>query len=445
MANVVIFSETFKAFLREKSETSKVCNSLYLYSQNYKLKSYELMINPNEVNYITFRNNGLISYLPKGKEHLENESGTWKKENRQEGKPAKVIRKLFTDKAVKLFKEADLDCFNNLYKTYFNTELIFEMLNSSEISNVYAMQRKEGGGSLNSSCMHYKSYFDIYENCKSLKILILKNKEGLLCGRALIWFVDGVYIMDRIYTTDDYIFEMFFDYANKHDFIRKSVQSYSDKTTWINSDGMKFEKYFKIYTDTDFSEYPYIDTFSYGNDGFLSNENSFDYTYNNTDGTRDGDNNNYDEDEHDGEVWDEISEEWINEDDAVTIEYGRYRNHTTHYENTITTVCDRIYWNGSDEIVTLSNGDVVEMDDAVFCEYTNEYYHYDDCTLVEKGNWSDNYINTDYVITDINGETWCKYDNDITEINYEYYPIDSELITEIDGKYFLIEELGNAA
>jgi len=311
MTNVLIFSETFKSFLFEKRNVSKVCNSLYLYTTNKTLKSYEIMINPNEINYITFRNNGLISYLPKGKQHLENESGIWKKENRQEGKPAKVIRKLFTDKAVKLFKESDLECFNNIYKTYFNTELSFEMLSSEEIPNVYCMSRKSGGGSLNSSCMNDETnYLNIYANCDSLRILILRDKDGLLCGRSLVWFVDGVYIMDRVYVSDDYMFEIFFDYATKHDFIRKAVQSYSDKTIWINSAGMKFKKYFKIYTDTDFSKYPYIDSFTYGNDGFLSNENNFDYTYNNTDGSRDGDNSN---DEHDNDV--------IERDDAVYCEY----------------------------------------------------------------------------------------------------------------------------
>jgi hypothetical protein len=445
MANVLIFSETFKTFLREKSETSKVCKSLYLYSQNYKLKSYELMINPNEVNYITFRNNGLISYLPKGKEHLENESGTWKKENRQEGKPAKVIRKLFTDKAVKLFKDSDLDCFNNIYKTYFNTELTFEMLLSDEIPNVYCMTRKSGGGSLNSSCMNDdRNYLDIYANCKSLRILVLKDKQGLLCGRALIWFVDGVYIMDRVYVSDDYMFEMFFDYATKHDFIRKAVQSYSDKTTWINSDGQKFEKYFKIYTDTDFSEYPYIDTFSYGNDGFLSNQNSFDYTYNNTDGNRDGDNSN-DYDEHDGEIWDEIDEQYIDEDDAVCINYGRYRNCYTHIDNTKTTIDGNVYWNQSDLIVRLENGDITELDNATYCEYNEEYYLSDDCYLVNNGEYSDKYVHEDSLVTDINGETWIYNDDDITEINGDYYPIDSELITCIDAEYCLIQELGNVA
>ena len=403
------------------------------------------MINPNEVNYITFRNNGLISYLPKGKEHLQNESGTWRKENRQEGKPAKVIRKLFTDKAVKLFKDSDLDCFNNLYKTYFNTELTFEMLSSEEIPNVYCMNRKIGGGSLMSSCMNDdRNYLDIYANCGSLRILILKNKDGLLCGRALVWFVDGVYIMDRIYISDDYMLEMFFDYAYKHDFIRKAVQSYSDKTTWINSDGMKFEKYFKIYTDTNFSKYPYIDTFTYGNDGFLSNENNFNYTYNNTDGNRDGDNSN-DYDEHEGEIWDEIDEQYINGDDAVTIEYGRYRNHTTHYENTVTTVGGSVYWRDSDLIVTLGNGDIIEIDDAIYCEYNDKYYLLDECILVTNGEYSDMYVHENSVITDINGETWIYNDDEITKINGDFYPIDSDLITCIDGKYFIIDDLSNAA
>jgi len=377
---MIIFSESFKKFLEENKERSKVVNSLWQYVRKPYIVSYRLMIQ-EELNYITFRNNGMISYMPKGKEQLINDDATWKKEGRQKGKPAKVIRKLFTDKAVKLFKESDLDCFNNIYKSYFNTELEFNLLDRFSIKEVYEMRRKDGGGSLNSSCMNGDSeYLNIYENCKDLQILVLKDKDGLLCGRALVWNVGELTLMDRVYVSDDYMFQMFFDYAQKNNMIRKYEQSYSNKSNWLKPNSEKFQEFFKIYTDTDFEYYPYIDTFSYGNDGFLTNESGFVYEYDRTGGERSGD-----EDEHEGEVYDEIDGDYINEGDSVMIEAGRYGGYRTHYSNTVTTVDGVVYWINSDAIVRLCNGDVIEIDNAVCCEKTGNYYLADDCICVDCG------------------------------------------------------------
>lgn len=433
---MIQFSESFKDFLRENKERSKVVNSLYQYIRKPYIGSYRLMIN-EEINYITFRDNGMISYLPKGKEQLMNDDGTWKREGRQEGKPAKVIRKLFTDKAVKLFKETDLDCFNNIYKSYFNTELAFELLDRLSIKEVYEMRRKDGGGSLNSSCMNGDSeYLDIYENCEALSILVLKDKDGLLCGRALIWKINDLVLMDRVYVSDDYMFQLFFDYAQKNNMIRKYEQSYSNKNTWIKPNGEKYKEYYKIHTDTVWTYYPYIDTFTYGDDGFLTNESGYKYEYVNTNGTRDGD-----EDNHEGEVYDQIDDEWIDEDDCVVIEAGRYEGYGTHYSNTLTTISGIVYWEYSDDIVRLENGDIVEIGDAAYCEKTGNWYLSDDCYFVDCGEYEGKYLHERYAVTDINGETWYIDDEDIILINGEYYPQDSELITIVDGEYCLIENL----
>lgn len=434
---MIQFSESFKKFLEENKERSKVVNSLYQYVKKPYIKAYRLMINEEEINYITFRNNGMISYMPKGKEQLINDDGTWKKEGRQEGKPAKVIRKLFTDKAVKLFKESGLDCFNNIYKSYFNTELELTSLDRLSIKEVYKMDRRDGGGSLNSSCMNGDSeYLDIYENCESLRILILKDKDGLLCGRALVWNIGELTLMDRVYVSDDYMFQMFFDYAQKNNMIRKYQQSWYNKSNWLKPNGEKFKEYFKIYTDTDWSKYPYIDTFSYGDNGFLTNESGFTYEYNETNGGRQGG-----EDEHEGEVCDEIDGNYIDKDDSVMIEAGRYEGYITHYSNTVTTVDGVVYWVDSNEIVRLYNDDIVEIDDATCCDKTGNWYLSDDCHFVDCGEYENMCTHKDYVIIDVNGNSWYIDDSDITLINGEYYPIDSELITLVDGEYCLIENL----
>jgi hypothetical protein len=201
--------------------------------------------------------------------------------------------------------------------------------------------------------------------------------------------------MDRVYVSKTHLTEMFFKYAAENGFWRKAHQSYSDKTQFILPDGGYTEAVFTIKTDTNFDQYPYIDTFTYGRKGELSNVKSFGFhhEYVNTNGTRDGS-------QHDGETWDGIAETWIDEDDARYINQGRFRGFNTHIDNTAS-VGNDVYWISDpliiqeaedQEFILLTDAAFCEIDECyyrrehvVFSQYDNSHYHEGYCVMSEQG------------------------------------------------------------
>lgn len=458
MKKKIVFSSSFIDFLRQSD--CKVAQLLYKL-QNKPYNS--AMLTDSEVNYITFRQDGTISFLPSGKEHKTNEdTGVWKRDGRQNGKPGKVIKKLFTVRAQKYFKDADFECFANSYKANFNDDgYTFEMLPNKQIPSVYEMEIATGQGSLNNSCMNGDSqYLDIYKNCAALQILILKNKDGLLCGRALVWKInEDITLIDRFYVTQDFMFDKFLMYATENKYWRKKdYKSYDNKQTFINPEGKEISKQFDIYTSTDFDSFPYIDTFQYGNDGSLNNYGDGCYTYNNTDGCRDGG-----EENHDEESYDDINECYISNDDAIYIEHGErcYRDRTCHIEDCVEAggnwyykddenivEIGGTYYETDDDDICCVNDNYELKEDCTYCERDGCYYLSDDCVFCEddeedvlrdeaveiNGKWY--HKDSDKVI-EIAGEFYTEDSDEICEINGEYYKKDDDKVIEIDGEYTL--------
>lgn len=438
----LIYSESFIEFLRNSE--CRIANILYrLHNKHYD----SLILTSNEVNYLTFRNDGTISYLPNGKELKYSDDGQWSRDGRQNGKPAKIIRKLFCSKVQKWFKDADFECFTNAYKANFNEDgYCFELLDNEQIPDVYEMERGIGEGSLNNSCMNGDSeYLSIYKNCDKLQILILKNKNGLLCGRALVWKIsDDITLMDRVYVTQDFMYDKFLSYAAGKYWRKKDYKSYDNKQTFVNLLGEEINKTFTVYTDTDFCQYPYIDTFSYGDDGSLNNSGG-QYSYNCTDGEREGG-----EDDHEGEIYDEINDEYISEYDATYITAGemRYRDRYCHSDNCVS-VGDDYYHEDDDNIVEVGgswytkdseelcevNGEFELLDDCVFSQMDDCYYLNDDCVHCED---IDDYIlETESV--KIDGDYYHEDSDKIVKIEGDYYLIDSDEVELKDGEYILVE------
>lgn len=430
----IIYSKSFIDFM--KKSDCRIAKILYRLNDKRYLP---LMVTSEQVNYLTFRGDGTISFLPKGKECIYNNAGDWSKENRQNGKPAKVIKKLFSERVSKYFKDSDFECFTNAYKAEFNDGgYKFSLLKNTEIPSVYEMDRKEGDGSLNNSCMNGDSeYLDIYKYCNQLSILILKNNDDNLCGRALIWKIsDDITLMDRIYVTDDFMYDKFLSYCNAQNWWRKrDYKSYDNKDAFINPDGEEITKSFKIFTNTDYDNYPYIDTFQYGDDGSLNNSGDGEYTYNNTDGTREGG-----EDDHAGEVYDDINGEYIDEDNAIYIENGerQYRDRYCHVDNCVC-VGDDWYYEDDDNIVEVGNTWYTKDDDNI-CEIDGEYHLVDDCTYCERDNC--HYLSDDCVYCEDDEEDVLR--DDAVEIDDKWYHKESNLIFEHNGKYYL-EDAGVTA
>ena len=378
-----IFSDSFIEFLNNIKKESRIArliiSVIQMHNDGFKNMLPRVLTNDN-VNYITYRSDGNISFLPTGKEHVVNDDNTWSRTNRQSGKPAKIIRKLFTDKMLSLLNEQDFEIFNNHYKCKFNTTgYRFELLDNTQIAEVYDMTLENGSSSLNNSCMNGKSdCLDIYTYCKDLQILALFNQNNELAGRALVWTIkdeeiDGskIILMDRVYVTQDYLYDLFIEHATSNKWwYKQDYKSMHSKTSFINSEGNVLYRKFKIYTATDFDTYPYIDTFQYGDDGYLTNQPDGKYEYSSTDGERSG-----------GDVYDDITGNYISQDDAVTIEYGEYEGERTHIDNTVM-VNDSYYWKDSEDLCIV-NYEYYLKEDCVYSDYDDEYYLEDDCVYSE--------------------------------------------------------------
>lgn len=371
---MITYSRSFRDFLSNRE--SKVASVLYDIHRKYDWRrNFTSSIVTNEyINYITFRNDGTISYLPSGKEHIENANGEWAREGRQNGRAAKVIRKLFTPKGLKLFKDSDFEAFSNQYKSSFADGYTFEILPNDRISEVYDMPRCGGDSSLNSSCMNGDGdYLGIYDDCESLRIVVLKDEDGRLAARALLWKInDEITFMDRFYVAHDYMYEMMRDFAEKNGFYYKvHYKTYDYQTRIMCPDGQQRNFEWTIRTCTDYDEYPYIDTFRYGGDGYLNNYGVGDYIYCNTGGSRDGDNR----------VEDYINGGRIDEDDSVYIEMGRYQGHYTHIDSAVA-INGEWWWIDDDDIVEVSDAYYRKSDDKVVC-IDGEWHLTDDCVYSE--------------------------------------------------------------
>jgi hypothetical protein len=363
---------------------------------------YAKMFTTEEINYLTFRMDGTISYLPTGKEHIVTESGEWSRKGRQNGKPGKVIRKLFTPLAQKLFKDHDFENFTNQYKAHYCEDLTIELRDNEEIPSVYRMIASDF-----SSCMQGEPerYFDIYKNCEDLKILTLTSPTGMLMARALVWTATAKYhkggdfveetvtFLDRVYASSEFMLEIFFEYASDKKWWRKRHQTSSDKRSFYNADGDGVNAEMTIELDTDFEKYPYIDTMSFGDDGSLSNRNG-QYDYDDTDGGRSGDYRFEGDDDHDGETYDDINDEYISDEYASYIDMGEKAGLMTHCDNVVH-INGYTYWEEDSGIQRLADGDYVLIEDAYFCEHDQDYYVADEVI------WSDHdecYYHEKYVV-----------------------------------------------
>lgn len=252
----------------------------------------------DEVRMLSVRLDELqISFLPKDKNPEYKDDGNWSRKNRQTGKPARIIQKLLKTE----YKTRDWEIFTNLFKAASCQCLSFELVSGEDIVRWYnhANYFKEEG-TLGNSCMRYSGsadYLTLYvENAK----MLITTKNGLLTGRAIVWEVDGVVIMDRVYTCFDYLENCFYDYAKTNKWwVRSSnsLLSTGDEQRWYSPDDdyqQIRDRTFTIDLKASYDIMPYVDSFRYYDGerklsnspyGFMNLQGL--YTLDNTDGEMD--------------------------------------------------------------------------------------------------------------------------------------------------------------
>lgn len=431
---MVNYSTSFVHFLQ--TSKSRIAKILYRAHVNWYMygRKYKDLITTDKVNYITFRKDGTISFLPAGKEHKENDDGEWARDGRQNGKPGKVIQKLFTDKMLRAIPPKEFETFSNAYKAAYNSDgYTFTLYDNKKIPHVYSMTRRPGGR-LGDSCMNDDTdYLDIYKYCDSLKILALKDEEGRLCGRALVWFLEhGFTVMDRIYTSDDFLDDMFLDYARDNGWHRKQhYKTYDYRRNFVSPEGVTVCKDLVVKTDVNHDYYPYIDTFCYGDESSLNNYGDGPYTYNCTDGRREP---HEEDDDHEDESYDDIDDCYISQDDAVQIDRGDRRGCWTHRDNTVE-VNGHTYWERASQIVHLSyDNEWYLTEDVVFCEKDQEDYPESECVYTKSG-----WILRDEAV-EIDGEWYHKDDSVYSQYHREDLVKDDAVFSKFHNSWIKEDE-----
>lgn len=310
--------------------------------------------------------------------YVPNPYAKWTKDNRQEGKYGKIIKKVLKEQVPKLkYTDKDLEELVNLLKAEVD-DGEFKLVSGEDIKKYYNYRHNvPNQGSLSSSCMRdcNSNFFDIYaKNPDVVKMLITLKDDDKITGRALLWQDKW---LDRIYGSDHTI-TRFKEYAKEKGWNFKKEQTYDNRDSWISSEGEEFVETFSIELDTDHERYPYLDTFAYMSDGTLSNDDyDYDYELCSTNGYRC---------EEDEAIYDEYDDCYIYEYDAVYIET---RNYYTHVSNAVLDNLSggnilsadaielhdgRMTHENNDEIITCSNGDYALIEDTYTCEYSDDIY-----------------------------------------------------------------------
>lgn len=220
-------------------------------------------------------------------------------------KLGKFINKILPDQHT----TAEIEEFVNRFKSKLEGNEEFDIVEGEDFDKWYWYGNYAATtGNLGDSCMSRKiGFFPIYvQNPEVCRLLILKDDEGLLLGRAVVWKVDSIkitegsietkfeYFLDRVYVTKDSNMHKFHEYANKEGWAHKTENNYrSHKLITFNNVKLRAEMTVKINTG-EYDAYPYMDTFARHDQelGILYNDNNDYHEYrgccilNNTDGGR---------------------------------------------------------------------------------------------------------------------------------------------------------------
>jgi hypothetical protein len=133
----------------------------------------DLQANPNKKYHDTIYNNEI-----NGRTYLSIYTG-----NKNAVKIGKFIKKLLP-----LTTDAQVEDFvNELKAVQDNLKEKIELVSGDEIAKWYKSENCYSGGSLGSSCMVDKNFFDIYtQNPESVNLLIMKSGDKIV-ARALVW------------------------------------------------------------------------------------------------------------------------------------------------------------------------------------------------------------------------------------------------------------------
>ena len=279
-----------------------------------------------------------VAFTPKGKELKYSNHNTWSRENRQTGKPGRIIKKLLAYD----YKERDIELFSNQLKAEIMCLGDFQIVEGDDIcywydcNNYYSLS-----GTLGNSCMKYcecQSYFQVYKDLAKMFVCV---KDGKLLGRAILWEINGETYMDRVYVCMDYLEEQFYQKAMENKWIIRANNSLlydGDSQYWlVPEDKYAIERTLNLVLKCldQYIRFPYMDSFRYFDPDTLELRcncpSSGFVALSNTDGywergderccTRCGDCETVFDDEEGDFVWSEYEDAWLCPDCRVWIDW----------------------------------------------------------------------------------------------------------------------------
>jgi len=307
----IVFSESFASFLLDNQD-KKIFRLLY---------KGRFFANVEKCNFITLRKNEKLSFHPRPQNQLFTENGDWKRDGRQEIKPLALLTLLYGNSVKKFISNKDIEDATNVIKTFGADVSIHE----STFEEIYTFNTSDWA---QSSCMSGKGYIDLYnDNPDVFKAIVFKLGTQII-GRCLLVKIDDSFsFYDRIYYKNTEHLQLIIDAIVKEDkFYHKTYN-----TIGCNSFTFRGQSYNKsVSVDATLNVYnhlPYMDTLKYYdiNDNTLQNfEPSEGYLLNDTCGGYEEINQG---------TWDEIDNCYIDDEDAVCIDFGTREGCTTHRDN----------------------------------------------------------------------------------------------------------------
>jgi hypothetical protein len=174
----------------------------------------------------------------------------------------------------------------NLAESYY-IEIEDDVKKYMHVSSYSSEYEGHGGqycGTLGAGCMRYdrsQPFLDIYQDNEHCKILVMKDQDGGIVARALLWQnvnvhrrVRTINIMDRVYTLRNAYEPLMIKWAKDNGYHYKKQQTYSSAILINPTTGKEMRGQVRIPVEwNDYEHLPYIDTYChiYPELGFMSN------------------------------------------------------------------------------------------------------------------------------------------------------------------------------
>ncbi len=299
----VHFADSFLRFLQSTRTPDYIRQLFYDMANNGTPERNTTFLNLSEgkelsVNAFALRRGAepLISFLPRAKMPKKDDKkrDMWALKERQLAKPGKWLHSVINQETLNYYgiSESVIEKFTNAVKSYVELDVRIKEVKGPFIewwyNPAHHSERVVSGSNLTTSCMAKTAFeiskFELYTDNPNVRLLVALDKKQRLLGRAILWssvtiwdqtvssysskykkVAENVTFMDRIFSGDDYIEDLFREYARERGYWQRTLISAKNKDQVTDPKGNHLSHIMTVPTSmTEWhQEYPYLDTFTY--------------------------------------------------------------------------------------------------------------------------------------------------------------------------------------